>query len=105
LKMNNFTNVAGEVDSWVTPSIDFSNVNFPVNMSFQVANAQRNSTTTDQLKVLYSLDCGKTWHNSYNKSGATLATAGVLASNFTPSLPSQWRLENVNVNPVQNKPN
>jgi PKD repeat protein len=107
IKANNFVgNAENAIDEWVTPSMDFSNVSFPVMFSFKVANAQRNSTSNDQLKLLYSLNCGKTWTStSYTKAGAALATAGIITSNFTPSNPSQWRQENVNVNPVQLKPN
>jgi hypothetical protein len=81
-------------------------VNFPVNISFKVANAQRSSTSNDELRLFFSLNCGRTWSNTpYTKSGSTLSTVGVLTSNFTPTNPSQWRQENANINPVQNKPN
>ncbi len=106
LKMNNFSNFVGQEDAWVTPSIDFSNVNFPVYLNFKVANAQRSATSNDQLKVIYSTNCGQSWSTAgFNKSGANLATAGVVTFNFTPSTPTQWRSETVNINPVQNKPN
>ena len=106
IKLNNFSNTVGQEDSWVTPSIDFSNVSFPVNFSFKVANAQRSTTSNDQLRLLYSLNCGQTWGTTgFNKSGSSLATAGVVTFNFTPSTPAQWRAETVNVNPVQNRSN
>ncbi len=106
LKINNFNNVDGQVDSWITPSIDFTNVTFPINIAFKVANAQRSSTSDDELRVYYSNNCGQSWlATTYNKSGATLSTVGVLTSNFTPTSATQWRQENANANPVQNKPN
>ncbi len=106
IKINNYNNTAGEVDSWITPSIDFINVSYPINVSFKVANAQRNNSSTDELRLYYSINCGQTWSSTgFNKSGAVLSTSGILTSNFTPVNAGQWRLENVNTNPVQNKAN
>jgi len=106
IRINNYTNTAGAVDSWITPSMDFSNVDFPVTMSFKVSNAQRNSTSNDELKLYYSLNCGKSWSStSYSKAGATLSTSGISSGSFTPSTPGQWRQETVNVNSVKLKPN
>ena len=106
IKMSNYTSASGSVDEWITPSFDFSSINSPVTISFKVANAQRNSTSVDELKLYYSLNCGRSWSStSYSKSGAGLATAGIVTSNFTPNNPSQWRQETVSVNPVKLKPN
>jgi PKD repeat protein len=105
IRMNNYTNTSGAVDEWITPSMDFSNVDAPY-MNFYVANAQRNSSSNDELKIWYSLNCGQTWQGtSYNKSGSQLSTAGIVTSNFTPNQPAQWRAEYVNLNPVKFKPN
>jgi PKD repeat protein len=108
IKANNYINTAGSVDDWITPSLDFSNVNSPVTISFKVANAQRSSTSNDELKLYYSLNCGKSWTStSYSKGGPALSTAGVVTSNFTPNpaIPTQWRQESIFVNPVKLKPN
>lgn len=106
IKMNNYINSTGAIDSWITPSFDFSNVNFPITLTFKVSNVQRNSLSSDELKLFYSLTCGNSWiPTSYSKSGALLATAGVSSTNFTPNNPSQWREESVVVNAVKLKPN
>jgi len=106
IRMNNFSAPVGAIDEWITPSIDFTGVSFPVTMSFWISNAQVNASSNDELKLYYSLNCGQSWSStSYSKSGGALATAGITTANFTPSSPSQWRLETVNVNAVQNKPN
>ena len=106
IKINNYTNTIGAIDEWVTPSLDFSNINFPVTISFKLSHAQRNSATTDELKLFYSLNCGQTWSStSYSKIGPSLSTAGFVTSNFTPNSPSQWRQETVIVNAVKLKPN
>lgn len=105
LKMNNYQNNDGAIDEWITRSLDFSNVDFPVTISFYVANQQRNGST-DRLNLFWSTDCGKSWTgSSYMKSGAALSTAGnASAGSFTPTA-AQWRLENVPANPVRLKPN
>ena len=105
IKINNFTNTRGQIDEWVMPTLDFSNITSPVIMTFYVANAQRNSTSDDELSFSGSLNCGATWLPRYSKSGATLATAGgIVSQNFTPSL-TQWRKETVTLNPFKLLPN
>ena len=106
IKMNNYINAAGDVDSWVTPSFDFSNVNSPISISFKIAYTQRNSTSNDELQLFYSLDCSQSWiSTSYQKSGASLSTVGVFSFNYTPHNSSDWRQEIVNVDIVKLKPN
>mgnify|MGYP003376565693 FL=1 len=73
-------------------------------MTFKVANAQRNSGTADELRVAGSSNCGKSWNYRYTKSGATLATAGIVSSSFTPNV-NQWRQESINLNPFTLKDN
>jgi PKD repeat protein len=106
IKVNNYTNTAGYSNEWITPSLNFTGISFPINISFKVAYAQRNSSSNDQLKLAYSTDCGENWtYSSYSKSGATLSTTGGTTStnSFTPNS-TQWRQETVIINPVQNKP-
>ncbi|MBK8364865.1 MAG: T9SS type A sorting domain-containing protein [Bacteroidetes bacterium] len=105
IKINNFTNVKGQIDEWIMPAMDFSNITAPVSMTFYVANARRSSTSEDELKFAGSVNCGTSWQTRYNKSGATLATvATVVSSNFTPNV-SQWRKETVTLNPFKLLPN
>ncbi|HRH64706.1 MAG TPA: M43 family zinc metalloprotease [Bacteroidia bacterium] len=103
IRINNYTNTSGQVDQWITPAFDFSNVTLPT-MHFTVANAQRNSGSADELRVAGSNNCGRTWNYRYTKSGATLATAGIVSTSFTPNA-SQWRQETANLNPFALKPN
>lgn len=107
LKINNYTNVGGQVDEWVLPSFDFSNVTTPISMTFYVANAQRNSTSGDKLDLSISANCGSTFQLRWSKYGAALATAGVVSTNFTPVAGSatQWRQETINLNPFKLLPN
>lgn len=105
IKINNYTNISGQIDEWIMPTMDFSNITSPVVMTFYVANAQRNSTSNDALAFSGSFNCGATWMPRYNKSGATLATTtNIVSTNFTPNA-SQWRMETVTLNPFKLLPN
>jgi hypothetical protein len=66
-------------------------------MTFKVAFAQRDTSDKGQLTVLTSTNCGNSWNQRYSKSGATLATAGLVSSSFTPSSTNQWREETVSI--------
>lgn len=105
IRINNYTNTRGQIDEWVMPTFDFSNITTPIVMTFNVANAQRNSTSNDELSFSGSYNCGATWTPRYNKTGANLATAAtIISSNFTPNA-SQWRQETVTLNPFKLLPN
>lgn len=103
IRINNYNNTDGQVDEWISPPIDFSNVTLPT-VTFRVANAQRSTTSSDALKMFASNNCGQTWTQRWGKSGATLSTAGVVTTTFTPTS-AQWRQESVSMNPFALKPN
>ncbi len=101
IKINNYTNTRGQIDEWIMPTFDFSNITTPVTMTFYVANARRNSTSDDKLSFSASLNCGATWIPRYTKSGATLATiTNIVSTSFTPNA-SQWRQETLSLNPYK----
>lgn len=104
LKLNNYVGNSG-TDAAITPSYNFSNVT-STQMTFNLAYAARTTSGTDQLKIYASSDCGQTWSLRYTKTGANLATGGLVTGNFTPA-PSQWRQETVNLSSssVSGKPN
>lgn len=107
IRINNYTNTVRNIEEWITPSMNFTGITFPIRLTFKVAHAQRSASTEDQLRVLYTNDCGLNWMaTSYSKAGSTLATNGgaYVTSSFTPTS-SQWRTETVTVNSVQNLPN
>jgi hypothetical protein len=68
-----------------------------VNLTFNVAHAQYNSTYSDKLEVKVSTDCGATWTTVFNKAGSVLATTTATTSAFTPSTAAQWRAESVSL--------
>ncbi|MEX0967323.1 MAG: M43 family zinc metalloprotease [Bacteroidia bacterium] len=61
-------------------------------LEFKVAYAQRSSSSTDQLRIYVSQNCGKTFSPRFVRSASTLETAGgqFINSNFVPSQ-SQWQ--------------
>ncbi|MBP6334848.1 MAG: T9SS type A sorting domain-containing protein [Bacteroidia bacterium] len=104
IRINNYTNVPYEIDEYIMPSIDMSNIGTPVTMTFYYANAQRSSTSNDELSVWGSINCGQLWTNRWTRAGAQLATAGVTSISFIPSSTSQWDMATVSMNPYALKP-
>ncbi|HMT29906.1 MAG TPA: T9SS type A sorting domain-containing protein, partial [Bacteroidia bacterium] len=104
--INNYSgNTTLTNDVFLTPSYNLSNVT-QANMTFWLAFATRSSTSTDQLKVFASTNCGQIWSIRYNKTGSALSTAGLITTNFIPTA-AQWRQETVNISSssYNNKPN
>jgi PKD repeat protein len=96
IKLSNFSAPAGDVDEIISNSYNLTTVTSPT-LTFDVAYAQKLSTNTDKLRVLVSVDCGKTWTQRYSKSGSTLKTiASTQSTNFTPTA-AQWRQETVGI--------
>ncbi len=94
--LNHSGNPNGTVDEFVTPGYDLTNI-INANMTFRLAFAARSSSSTDQLKVFASTNCGQQWNIRYTKTGLNLSTAGILSASYIPTAP-QWRLENVAIN-------
>lgn len=103
----NINKSVGSVSSLVSPSFDFSNASNPY-FRFNYAYAQGTlsanlggGNTKDELKVLTSVDCGKTWISrvTYSDGGtngiSTIGTgaAGALANSidFIPADQSKWK--------------
>ncbi|MBL0340604.1 MAG: T9SS type A sorting domain-containing protein [Bacteroidetes bacterium] len=96
--LNHSGNANGTTDVFVTPGYDLTNI-VSASMTFQLAFAARSNSSTDQLKVFASNNCGQQWNIRYTKTGLTLSTAGILSASFTPTS-AQWRQENVNISGV-----
>lgn len=103
--INHSGNPNGEVDAFITPGYNLTNIT-NASMKFKLAFAARSTTSTDQLKVYASSNCGELWAMRYTETGLNLSTAGILSSSFTPNNLSLWREETVNINSVSfnNKP-
>ena len=102
--LNNSGAITGDVDELISPSYNLSSLS-SVGMSFKLAYRQKTSSSSDNLKVYASTDCGRSWQLRYSKTGATLSTiTGTSGANFVPGA-NDWREETVNLSPVANASN
>jgi len=99
-KIDFYDIAAGDVDDLVLPSYDFSDPAVTsVTLEFDQAYAQYNTSSSDRLQVMYSVDCGQNWTSVYNKAGVTLASGNAATTTaFTPSSTTQWHHETVTLN-------
>ncbi len=98
--------VIGDKDELILPPMNLSGAAAP-DMFFDIAYAQRTSTSDDALDVLVSDNCGTSWTSVYNTHGSSLSTvASLISTAYFPdsSNPSEWRTEQVALTGF-NKPN
>ena len=89
----------GDVDAVISPSFDLSNVK-SMTLNFKRSCASATTTAaniTETLMIYYSLNCGQTWSTLYSKFGPALINAGNWGADFTPSSPSHWVQESINL--------
>jgi hypothetical protein len=88
----------GQLDYLETPLIDLTGKS-NITLTFHVAYARYNNTTSEALRVYVSTDCGETYSTAlFNKSGATLATVSNTTTDWRPTASGNWRSESVNLN-------
>lgn len=104
--LNHSGNPSGSKDAFITRGYNFTNI-INGSLTFQLAFAIRSTSSTDQLRVYSSTDCGANWSTRYAGIGINLTTAGLTSPTFIPSSANQWDLITVNVssNSISNKPN
>jgi PKD repeat protein len=91
LRLNNHAvTTPGQVDEFITPTIELQWVT-NATLTFNYAFARKTSSNTDQLRVLSSIDCGKTWILRRNVSTAQLETANQRPAPFTPNGAAEWK--------------
>lgn len=83
----------GKTFTFITPSMDLSPLkNFQPRLSFLMAYAQETASSSEILRVSYSVDCGNTYTQIWERSAGSLAYTGApLTPNFVPSGTTQWR--------------
>lgn len=88
--------VVGDQDELFLPPMDLSGANAPI-ISFDIAYAQRTSTSNDQLDLMASKDCGATWTNVFSQAGALMTTVGLYNTAYVPDPNdiTHWRTEMV----------
>jgi hypothetical protein len=101
MRMNNFAyNASGQEDDLVSIPFDLSatGITFPV-LTFDVAYAPYNLIQYfDALRVDIYTDCGNLFSSSvYEKAGAVLGTRPATTAVFSPSGPSEWRTESIDL--------
>lgn len=103
IKINNFSgNPVDSEDEFLLPSVDLTQMNDP-KIYFKVAHRQRSGGESDNLRIYVSRDCGEQWSLRFNASSTTLSSvSGTTGSSFTPSGPSQWKEEDVNLSSFAN---
>ncbi|MES2591811.1 MAG: M43 family zinc metalloprotease [Bacteroidota bacterium] len=85
------------VDELIGPSINMTAIaGSSPTLTFKVAHAQKTSTSTDKLQVYISTNCGLSWVLRKSISGASLSTAGIQNTAFTPNA-NQWVQQSVNL--------
>jgi len=95
--INNYSQNAGNVDEFISPNIDLSDVttgNGGVTLSFRYAIAKKSSSQESELlKTYISNNCGESYVLRKTLTGTSL-TSDVVASNWTPSA-SDWKTVHV----------
>lgn len=97
LSISNSAAAAGNVHTLISPVFEVSGPLTDVKIAFKYAYARRTSSNTDKLVISYSTNCGKTWFQGFNKTGANLATiTNTVSGTFTPTA-SQWKQDFANI--------
>ncbi|MCK4465023.1 MAG: choice-of-anchor J domain-containing protein, partial [Bacteroidales bacterium] len=98
IKINNFGNDNGTINSLFSPNIIIDGIQDTA-INFKIAYAKKTSSSNDNLRVYVSYDCGKDWKFRYGKSGNFLATNGgeIVSGTFIPNA-AQWRQETATLN-------
>lgn len=84
LRLLNSNNDAGDIDEFISGSIDLSNAT-DVELTFKYAFAKQTATDADYLRIYASNDCGESWSVRKNISSSTIATAPNTTSNYVPA--------------------
>jgi hypothetical protein len=105
--MENFGNVVGEIDEFVSPAYNlssFQGVN-NLNMQFWLAGAERGGVPADRLVISSSTNCGQTWSIRRTIQGYALVTAGLRSTFYSAWNPGDFQPFIVNVGPVAGQNN
>ncbi len=87
--------VLGDKDELILPPVDLSGANAP-SLMFDIAYAQRNANSNDQLEIFASSNCGATWTSVFSQSGAMMTIVPPVSGiAYVPDAndPTHWRNE------------
>ena len=83
---------AGAVSTLITPNINLAGVPGAAVLSFARAYALRAPTTTDELRISFSSDCGQTWSAPTVLDAVALSTQGVTPiDGYVPAASTDWQ--------------
>ncbi|MBI2269320.1 MAG: T9SS type A sorting domain-containing protein [Bacteroidetes bacterium] len=96
-----FSSGSGDVDEFITPSIDLTGVN-PIYLNFwysYATKAFKSADITESLKIYFSSNCGKNWTLDTTLSGASFLTGGSVSTSYVPNNASLWKIKSVLLSP------
>ncbi len=101
--IQNKSSYKNETDRLLSPAFNLSLIQNP-KLTFARAFA-RIDTSKDELRVLATNNCGKTWLQIYSKKGAGLATTNSIIANFVPTNVSEWKADTIDLAPIASQTN
>lgn len=106
MKMDFYNSPPGDVEEMITQKIDMSAMS-TAELTFMLSKASY-TPYSDTLDILVSADCGTTWTSVYRLYDPALTTAGAVNtgpfSPANPTVPSQWRMETVDLSAYIGQP-
>jgi PKD repeat protein len=97
LSVANTASTSGNVHTIISPVFEVTGSLNNVKLNFKHAFARRTATNNDKLVVSYSTNCGKTWFQAFNRSGANLATVtNTVSGTFVPVF-ANWKKDSANI--------
>jgi len=92
MRIKNYGNEEGTINSMITPNINLSNIENPEYLYFDYAYAQKNLASSDELKIYVSSDCGGQWIIKQLISGKSMVTSNneFVDSDFVPNA-DEWK--------------
>lgn len=94
----------GQSNDLILPTLNFKGTTSP-KLKFNYAYARRTTLSNDNLTVSFSRNCGLSFNNLFNKSGANLATANTTTASFVPANDGQWTTVEINLDSYTNEDN
>ena len=101
IKLASYSPISNQKDYIITPVLNIPDSN---NVSINFNIAYHYSGLSDTLKITATDNCGIDYSfNLYNKPGILLNTNSTALSTFIPSLPTDWKQENIDISQLKNK--
>ncbi|MDQ3191807.1 MAG: M43 family zinc metalloprotease [Bacteroidota bacterium] len=94
-----YARLGGKKDALISPSYDLRYMQGG-ELYFTYSCATRSITIpgiTEDLKIYFSTDCGRTWIQRKSITGINLVTAGVVDGPFTPTTQNDWKTDTISI--------